>query len=120
MQPATFFPVKSLIARPADGETRPPGPQEVVGVAFAGDSAIAKVEVRIDGGATWRVARLEGPPGAGRWQVFRATFDVKTPGRYTAVARATDAKGNTQPESPPWNPSGYFWNGWHTASWAVA
>ena len=119
MKPLTFFPVKSIIARPApDGVTKV-GPQEVVGVAFAGDGAIAKVEVSVDGQRTWRRAALEGAAGPGRWQVFRLAFQAEAPGSYHAVARATDARGNMQPEVPAWNPSGYFWNGWHSVAWQV-
>jgi sulfite oxidase len=116
----TAFPVKSIIARPADGDRTKVGPQEVVGVAFSGEAAIKRVEVSIDGGASWADARLEGEAGLGRWQVFRHRFTASSPGAYRAVARATDARGVTQPEKAAWNPSGYFWNGWHTASWEVS
>jgi DMSO/TMAO reductase YedYZ molybdopterin-dependent catalytic subunit len=119
MRSLTTFPVKSVIARPADGGKAPAGPQEVAGCAFSGDAPLAKVEVSTDGGTTWRVAALEGAPGAGRWQVWKLRFDAK-PGRATATVRATDAKGNTQPEKAAWNPSGYFYNAWHSVTWEVA
>ena len=118
MASLTTFPVKSLIARPADGGTAHRGTQEVVGVAFSGVAPITKVEVSTDGGTTWRSAILEGEPGIGRWQVFRFRFKAE-PGRTQATARATDAKGNMQPEKPSWNPSGYFWNAWHRVQWTV-
>lgn len=119
-RPATTFPVKSIIGTPAEGGRTAKGPQQVSGVAFSGEAPIAKVEVSIDDGKTWRPAKLEGEPGPGRWNVFRFTFDRAEPGRLRAMARATDAKGNVQPEKATWNPSGYFWNGWHTVSWEVA
>ena len=119
MATLTTFPVKSLIARPADGGKAPRGTQEVAGVAFSGVAPISKVEVSTDGGATWQSASLEGDPGIGRWQVFRYRFKA-SPGSAQAMARATDAKGNTQPEKPSWNPSGYFWNAWHRVRWTVA
>jgi sulfite oxidase len=119
MKSLTFFPVKSVIARPAPNAVAKVGPQEVVGVAFAGEAAIAKVEVSVDGGTTWRRAALEGEGGAGRWQVFRLAFRAETPGPYRAVARATDGRGSAQPEVPAWNPSGYFWNGWQAVDWQV-
>jgi DMSO/TMAO reductase YedYZ molybdopterin-dependent catalytic subunit len=118
MRPATTFPVKSVIALPG-GEKRAPGPQEVVGLAFSGVAPIASVEVSLDGGKTWAKATLEGEGGIGRAQVFRYRFDKKEPGRVKVVARAKDKKGNEQPESPAWNPSGYFWNGWHAVEWEV-
>jgi sulfite oxidase len=119
-RPATLFPVKSIIARPSGtGVKRPIGPQEVVGIAFSGAAPIASVEVSIDGGATFAPAKLEGEAGMGRAQVFRYRFDKKEAGHVKAIVRAKDKKGNEQLESPPWNPSGYFWNGWHSAEWEV-
>jgi DMSO/TMAO reductase YedYZ molybdopterin-dependent catalytic subunit len=117
--PLSLLPVKSIIGRPADGATAPVGPQEVVGVAFSGAAPIAKVEVSVDGGASWSQAALEGEPGAGRWQVFRHRFDAAKPGLRRAIARATDRAGATQPEKAVWNPSGYLWNAWHSVSWTV-
>jgi len=116
--PVTTFPVKSTIARPADGSRQPRGVQEVAGVAFSGLAPIARVEVSVDGGTSWNEATLQGEPGTGRWQVFRYRFAAR-PGRATAIARAVDARGNVQPERPSWNPSGYFWNAWHAVSWEV-
>lgn len=120
MRPARTFPVKSVIGTPTDGSTAPRGEQTVRGVAFSGDAPIAKVEVSVDDGKTWRLAKLEGEAGTGRWVVFELRFDQKEPGRVRVLARATDKKGNTQPERAVWNPSGYFWNAWHAVSWEVA
>lgn len=119
MRPLTTFPIKSIIAQPIDGSRRPRGEQLITGVAFSGEKAIAKVEVSLDGGASWHVAQLEGDAGPGRWQVFLHTFTAKTPGPQRAIVRATEAGGVTQPEKPAWNPSGYVWNGWHSVSWEV-
>lgn len=119
MASLTTFPVKSIIGRPADGGQTKVGPQEIVGVAFSGEAPIQRVEVSIDGGAKFQDAKLEGDSGVGRWQVFRYSFTASKPGQYHAKVRATDTKGNTQPELPAWNPSGYFWNGWHDVRWEV-
>jgi sulfite oxidase len=119
MRPASTFPIKSIIGSPIDGAKSKVGAQKIAGVAFSGDAPVKQVEVSIDGGATWTKAKLEGEPGAGRWQVFRAEIDVKSAGPVKALARATDTKGNTQPKDAVWNPSGYFWNGWHEVAWTV-
>lgn len=118
MEPVTAMPVKSLITSPAEGAAVKPGKVEVRGVAFSGAAAIAKVEVSLDGGKTFVPTKLEGAPGVGRWQVFRAQVDAVA-GPMTALARATDAAGAVQPETTPWNPSGYFWNAWHRVTWSV-
>ncbi|MBX3226074.1 MAG: sulfite oxidase [Labilithrix sp.] len=112
MRTATTFPVKSIIGAAKD--------HAIAGVAFSGEAPIAKVEVSLDGGKTWKPATLEGEAGAGRWQVFRFTVPATMTGTLTAHARATDAKGNVQPEKAQWNPSGYFWNAWHSATWSAA
>ncbi len=119
MRPLTTFPVKSTIGAPLEGSRAAPGLQEVVGVALSGEAAIAKVEVSIDDGKSWRLAKLEGEAAPGRWNVFRFVFERAAPGKVRAIARATDRKGNVQPEHPDWNPSGYLWNGWHAVSWEV-
>lgn len=120
MKPLTRVPIKSTIGKPADGSHAPRGPQQVVGIAFSGHAPISLVEVSIDGGQNWRPARLEGEPATGRWNVFHFDFRADAPGKYSAMARATDTAGNTQPKDPPWNPSGYMWNGWHSVSWEVS
>ena len=42
------------------------------------------------------------------------TWDISwtppRPGRYSILVRATDEKGNTQPDEGVWNPGGYLWN----------
>jgi DMSO/TMAO reductase YedYZ molybdopterin-dependent catalytic subunit len=119
MKPAGRLPVKSIIARPAQGARVARGRGEVVGVAFSGFAPISRVEVSVDGGERWSRAALEGPGGSGRWQVFRLRFDAQ-PGRRVALARAFDARGNAQPEKPAWNPSGYYWNAWHAVEFEVA
>lgn len=118
MESVTVVPVKSVIARPADGARLSAGPQEIAGVAFSGAAAIARVEVSVDGGASWAAAELEGEPGAGRWVVFRHRFRA-APGPLRVLARATDARGATQPQAAVWNPSGYLWNAWHAVSCEV-
>ena len=116
--PVAVLPVRSVIARPTAGERRPRGAQEIAGVAFSGEAAIARVEVSLDRGVTWKKAALEGEAGVGRWQVFRYGFKAG-PGMQHALARATDAKGNVQPQRAAWNPSGYHWNAWHYVKWEV-
>jgi DMSO/TMAO reductase YedYZ molybdopterin-dependent catalytic subunit len=118
--PVTTLPVRSVIARPVEGTVTARGAQEIVGVAFSGAAAVARVELSVDGGDSFTPCALEGEPGVGRWQVFRHRFYARAPGRYRATVRATDRAGVTQPRTAIWNPSGYFWNAWHTVEWSVA
>ena len=87
-----------------------PGRITVGGFAWAGETAIAKVDVSVDNGATWQPARLVGAAVPYAWRRFEFTFTAATAETRTILSRATDAKGQAQPIVPQWNPSGYLWN----------
>lgn len=111
MVPINFMPVRSFFVRP-DGETATPAglPLSVSGIAFSGHGGITRVEVSADDGRTWADAELG--PDHGPWSFRRWTWQW-TPaqaGSYTLAVRATDSKGNVQPDTPVWNPGGYLWN----------
>jgi sulfite oxidase len=73
---------------------------------------VTKVDVSVDGGKTWMRANFVGPDlGRFAWRMFVLPITLKA-GTYQLVSRATDAKGNTQPEVTPLNGSGYGHNGW--------
>ena len=110
MAPLTGLVVKSLITRPLDGATLAPGRIDVAGFAWAGDAAIARVDVSTDQGASWQPAKLSGENVRYSWRRFEAQFNAARPESYLLMARATDANGQTQPMAPPWNPSGYLFN----------
>ena len=115
----TTFPVKSVIARPTEGSRAPAGPQELAGCAFSGDAPLAKVEVSIDGGKTWRAAALEGEAAHGPLAGLEAPLRRAAGGHLRRGARHRPG-GNAQPEKAAWNPSGYFYNAWHSVTWEVA
>ena len=73
-------------------------------------SAVQRVEVSTDGGATWADAELEAPLGDRAWRGWSFAWDAP-PGRHVLCSRATDAAGNAQPVEPPWNLKGYVNNG---------
>jgi sulfite oxidase len=119
MRSLTTFPIKSLIVSPVEGERRAPDEQIVRGIAVSGEAPIGAVEVSADEGKTWNRAELEGEPGVGRWQTFRISLGRRDPGPISVIARAIARDGTKQPEIAAWNPSGYFWNGWHRVAWEV-
>jgi hypothetical protein len=87
-----------------------PGSHELVGVAFSGEAQIKKVEVTLDGGATWQPAKLDPHDSKYGFRLFRHAWDAKTPGKVKIGSRATDSTGAVQPAEPVWNPSGYLHN----------
>jgi DMSO/TMAO reductase YedYZ molybdopterin-dependent catalytic subunit len=90
----------------------PAGSVLIEGVAFGGMVPVKGVEVSADGGQTWLPAPLVGEDmGRYAWRQFVAPVRLQ-PGTYTLMSRATDIKGNVQPEQRPENQSGYVNNSW--------
>lgn len=89
--------VKSEILRPRAGEDMGLGANRVFGVAWAGEEAVATVEVSTDGGASWGLARLIGPQAPYCWTLWEYPWEVAIPGEYTLLARTTSASGDVQP-----------------------
>lgn len=108
-KPMTKLVVKSTIGSHADGDVITPGAHDVVGVAFSGETRIAKVDVTLDGGATWQPAKLEDADTPYGFRMFRYAWKAE-PGKYKLGARATDRNGAVQPVEPVWNPAGYLFN----------
>jgi DMSO/TMAO reductase YedYZ molybdopterin-dependent catalytic subunit len=102
--------VKSWIVNPLKETEK--GPVQIYGVAFGGANAVARVDVSVDGGKSWKQAKFIGPDlGKYAWRTFVLSADLK-PGTYTIASRATDTKGETQPEKFVENERGYGHNGW--------
>jgi DMSO/TMAO reductase YedYZ molybdopterin-dependent catalytic subunit len=76
------------------------------GRAWSGHAPVDRVEVSIDGGATWDAAELEpaGEPWA--WRGWSYRWNAQ-PGEHVLCCRARDEAGNEQPHEPPWNLGGY-------------
>jgi DMSO/TMAO reductase YedYZ molybdopterin-dependent catalytic subunit len=88
---------KSEIIRPRRGETLGLGSNRIFGTAWAGEEAVSRVEVSLDGGATWREASLIGMRAPYSWTLWEYLWEVATPGEYTLLVRATSARGDVQP-----------------------
>jgi DMSO/TMAO reductase YedYZ molybdopterin-dependent catalytic subunit len=88
---------KSEIIRPRAGATLGLGQNRIIGIAWAGEEAISRVEVSADGGATWTDATLLGPQAAYSWSFWEYSWEVAEPGTYTFLVRATASSGRVQP-----------------------
>jgi DMSO/TMAO reductase YedYZ molybdopterin-dependent catalytic subunit len=106
-QAVTTMQPRALITDPAPGDTLPRGPYTVRGKAWSGTGPITAVEVSIDGAGEWQAARVAPPRGPYEWQEWSFDWAGADPGRHVLRARATDASGATQPDSPAWNRLGY-------------
>jgi DMSO/TMAO reductase YedYZ molybdopterin-dependent catalytic subunit len=79
----------------------------VRGVAYAGDRGISKVEISLNGGATWQPVTVH--PAASRfaWSIWTFPW-VPARGNYTLMVQATDGQGNLQ---VAWRSHGTFPSG---------
>jgi len=109
--PLERFPVRSFLVSP-DGSSKIPAGLSVTlrGIAFSGFGRVNRVEISDDGAKTWTEATLGEDHGAYSFRTWEISWKAKAPGRYSLAVRATDEKGNTQPDEPVWNPGGYLWN----------
>ena len=111
MVPIERLPVRSFLISPDVDSKIPMGMKiKLRGIAFSGFGRVNRVEVSEDGGKTWLAAQLGEDHGAYSFRSWEASWTAKSPGRHTLAVRATDEKGNTQPDEPVWNPGGYLWN----------
>jgi sulfite dehydrogenase len=109
--PINRMTTRSLIIEPAKGASIKVNQlAEIKGIAFSGGYSIKDVIVSIDGGKTWREAKLGRDLGRYSWIQFSYPWRPAKPGKYTLMAKATNSIGESQPFEGLWNPSGYLWN----------
>ena len=100
--------IKSALALPWPAELAA-GRHRIHGYAHSPHAPIARVEWSHDGGASWNDAELTSPQPQYSWARFEFPWDA-APGDHTLTTRATDAAGNTQPDTVPFNEKGYLFN----------
>ena len=100
--------LKSAVELPWNGEVSA-ARRLVRGRSWSPYGKISKVEYSLDQGKQWRTARLREPNIAAAWVRWDFDWEPK-PGKQTIRVRATDEKGNTQPDKVPFNQQGYLYN----------
>jgi DMSO/TMAO reductase YedYZ molybdopterin-dependent catalytic subunit len=112
--PVTAMRVRALITHPEEGEPLPAGAATTVrGTAWSGEAPVRRVEVSVDGGATWRDAHLGAAPSLYAAVPWGLTWIPAQAGRHVLLARASDEAGNVQPMDHVWNELGYGNNAVH-------
>jgi DMSO/TMAO reductase YedYZ molybdopterin-dependent catalytic subunit len=96
----------SRIDVPAELTSAAPG-GVVAGLAWAGERGIRRVEVSLDGGASWVPATLRRELARAAWRQWRLLLPPGVSGRRIFEVRAVDGRGDLQTatEAPP-HPSG--------------
>jgi DMSO/TMAO reductase YedYZ molybdopterin-dependent catalytic subunit len=114
---------KSWINSPgSDSGTLSAGMHQIKGVGFGGTQAVKTIEVSVDGGISWKEARLVGPDlGKFAWRQFVLPVKLSA-GSYVLMSRVTDVQGKQQAESRIENTGGYSNSSWrdHAISIKVA
>ncbi|CUR60800.1 putative Oxidoreductase, molybdopterin binding [metagenome] len=103
---------RAVVTSPADGADVS-GEPELEILAWAGEYAVATVEVSVDDGVTWLPAELVGRAGSWGWSTWRATLTGLPRGLRRVAVRARDDADRTQDWQPADNRLGYGNNGIH-------
>jgi sulfite oxidase len=112
-EPVLAMNTNSVICDPAEGGQVRAGRVGLRGYAIAATGrGIVKVEASVNGGESWKEARLLPGEGAFSWRLWETEVSLGQGPAILAV-RAWDSGGDVQPEEPMWNFPGYLCNGWH-------
>ncbi|MCP3473270.1 molybdopterin-dependent oxidoreductase [Bradyrhizobium sp. CCGUVB1N3] len=117
--PINRFTIRSFITSVADGARLKAGRTTLRGIAFDGGTGIKEVSVSIDGGKNWTPAKLGKDLGKYSFREWKLPVKL-TAGPVELKVRATSIGGETQPDTPRWNPAGYLRNVVETVRVTVA
>jgi DMSO/TMAO reductase YedYZ molybdopterin-dependent catalytic subunit len=111
MVPISRMVPRSFITNLKPGATIGATPSALVrGIAFGGDSGVARVDLSIDGGETWTAAHLGKDEGKYGFRLWSTHVRLATKGVHDLMVRCTNSTGESQPTVSNWNPSGFMRN----------
>jgi DMSO/TMAO reductase YedYZ molybdopterin-dependent catalytic subunit len=109
--PITEMVVNSLVTNLAGGEHFALGrPIEVKGIAWDSGYGIHRVGITVDGGATWKDAKLGPDQGNYSWRQWSFELQPARKGTQSIMVSATNRAASTQTTKLVWNPAGYHHN----------
>ena len=111
MVPINRMVPRSFVTNIKAGDTLPAGvPTLARGIAFGGDAAVSRVDLSTDGGQTWQQSQLGNDEGKYSFRQWQLRFTAPARGEHVLMVRCTNSRGETQPDTPNWNPSGFMRN----------
>ncbi len=108
--PITDITVNSLIAAPLHGDQAGRSGVTVRGVAWDNGGGIARVDVSLDGGQSWRPASLDRELSRYAFRAWHLETGPLARGTTDIRVRATSNSNETQPDAWRSNPAGYHNN----------
>jgi DMSO/TMAO reductase YedYZ molybdopterin-dependent catalytic subunit len=110
MVPISRMVPRSFFTNVAEGSSFPAAAQfPVRGIAFGGDSGVAKVELSSDGGKSWQPTMPGKDYGKYSFRQWEAKLALAK-GNHALMVRCTNVAGDAQTLSPNWNNSGFMRN----------
>lgn len=106
----TALPVKSAFELEWGARLPANTPVVLTGRSWSGNGTIARTEISIDGGHTWRPATPRDRGSGDPWQLWEFPWVTPAAGSCTLRARATDITGATQPTTATYNTLGYLFD----------
>jgi DMSO/TMAO reductase YedYZ molybdopterin-dependent catalytic subunit len=82
----------------------------VRGIAFGGDTGVAKVLFTSDAGGRWQEARLGPDRGKYGFRQWEVPLRLSAPGAHKLMIKAVNTAGNAQPDHANWNGAGFMRN----------
>jgi len=105
MVPRSFFTNVKDRAKFKVGDTT-----TVRGIAFGGDTGLAKVLFSTDAGSHWQEAQLGPDHGKYSFRQWTVDFRPSSSGLQTLMVKASNTAGTSQPDRANWNGSGFMRN----------
>lgn len=112
---------RSFFTNIQDGTTLKTGETKTLrGIAFGGDTGLAKVSFSPDGGASWQDAKLGPDRGKYGFRHWELPLRLSSAGPRRLLVKAVNTAGVSQPEHANWNGSGFMRNVVESVSVQVA